>query len=478
MGWLMEGTVMMNTHRKILLIEDDQCMRELIGHFFKSKGYEISSFGDAETAYESLTKNKSQCDIIVSDQCLPKMTGMELSQSLKKQGSSTPFIIVTGQKDNSIQTEADRSGVYGCMYKPLKLASLQNLVDKALESEQEKTLDFHTESTPFLETIVGKSSVFLQTINFAKRVANSNAHVLILGESGTGKEVIAQAIHQFSQRRNKPFIAVNCSAIPDSLMEAELFGYNKGAFTGAIERRIGLFEAAQGGTLFLDEIGDLNLNLQAKLLRVLQERKIKRIGENESRKIDCRVISATHKNLRQEVSQNRFREDLFYRLNVIPIKLPSLMERKEDIKPLADFFLRKYSTLNNLNVQGFSDEAYELLTNNPWPGNVRELENLIERSVVLCNSRIIGPDDLLFDNYESMAKNTTQPELFLESNKNQFVIPEANVIRIEELTARYIKFALKRNNGLKVKTAEQLGIDRKTLSRKLTESESFLFKTH
>ncbi len=467
----------MSKSTKMILVEDDPCMRELISHYFNSKGYDITAFSDAETAVNALSERKNGFDIVVSDQCLPNMTGTELCQSLREIGNAPPVIIVTGQQDSSFQLEAAKSGVYSTLIKPFKLASLKSLVDEATDIIENEASLYNTN---YPDSIIGQSAIFLHTMEFAKRVANSQSHVLILGESGTGKEVVAQAIHQYSSRRNKPFIAVNCSAIPENLIESELFGYNKGAFTGAVEKRVGLFEAAKDGTLFLDEIGDLNFNLQAKILRVLQERTIKRIGENESRKINCRIVSATHKNLKKEVLQGRFREDLYYRLNVIPIRLAKLSERKEDIIPLADYFLKKYTAINDIKLDGFTEEAYRALTERHWPGNVRELENLIERSVVLCNSKVIDAHDLIFDspdNETDLSSGFEKPTP-VESDNNIFMVSDSEIISIDDLNSRYIQYALKKNNGLKVKTAEQLGIDRKTLSRKLNDDHVVLVKTH
>ncbi|WP_269768131.1 sigma-54 interaction domain-containing protein [Bdellovibrio bacteriovorus] len=316
------------------------------------------------------------------------------------------------------------------------------------------------------EGIIGKSDAIRKVVDLARRVAKSASTVSITGESGTGKEVFAKAIHNWSPRAKKPFVAINCSAIPENLLESELFGHAKGSFTGAVEKKVGLFEEADGGTLFLDEIGDLNLSLQAKLLRVLQEREIKRVGENQSRPVDVRVIVATHKDLRQEVAEKRFREDLYFRLNVIPVKLPPLRDRREDILPLAEHFLKKYNAINGTQVQGFKKSAKEFLLTQSWRGNVRELENAIERAVVLSSGTEI--DVAAFTLFDEPALQ----DAFLggEDKKNAFVFHFGDEVEpLHELEKKYVQFVYERKNRAKELTAKALGIDRKTLYRKLQE---------
>jgi DNA-binding NtrC family response regulator len=327
--------------------------------------------------------------------------------------------------------------------------------------------------------IIGRSPGFLKALDLARRVSDSPASVFIHGESGTGKEVIAKSIHAFGKRAKEPFVAINCSAIPENLLESELFGYAKGAFTGASDKKIGLFEEAEGGTLFLDEIGDLSLPLQAKLLRVLQERQIKRIGENQPRAINVRVVSATHKDLGAEVVAGRFREDLFFRLNVIPITIPPLRERREDIVPLAEFFLSKYAALNGSPADAFTKAALERLLSNPWRGNVRELENKIERAVVLATSRLIDvadlfEGDLVLSTPASALGATVAAPLVSSVSAEAGAMPlgpEGRLLKLEELTMSYIRFALEKNKGAKDRTAQALGIDRKTLYKKLRDLE-------
>ena len=302
-------------------------------------------------------------------------------------------------------------------------------------------------------------------MELARRVSSSQANIIIFGESGSGKEVVAKAVHELGDRKAGPFVAINCSAIPENLLESELFGYAKGAFTGAVGSKIGLFEEANKGTLFLDEIGDLALPLQAKLLRVLQERKIKRIGENQTRDISARVICATHKDLKKEVEKGSFREDLYFRLNVIPIHMPPLRERKEDIIPLSEYFLKKFSLINNTNIKGFTKQAIKLLETLAWKGNVRELENAIERAVVLSNSEYVDLDDL------PMADHSVE-EWTDSVNENSAIFTINTIMTLEEVGKKYIEFIFKKNGFAKEQTAKELGIDRKTLYRKLKELET------
>lgn len=305
------------------------------------------------------------------------------------------------------------------------------------------------------------SSVMLRIQKLVRRVATSRANVLITGESGVGKEVVAQNIHRASERPQSPFVAVNCSAIPESLLESELFGHAKGAFTGALQMKRGLFEEANGGILFLDEIGDLCLPLQAKLLRVLQERCLKRVGENESISIDVTVVAATHKDLEEEVRQGRFREDLFYRLNVIPIHIPPLRERQEDILPLAEHFLSKFSAKHQKGRLEFSYLAKESLLKKPWYGNVRELENAIERAVVLSDSAVIDVCDLPEEGFKTRCKTLSSQQGNTQSWPT-----------LHEHSLSYIQQVVEHCGGVKEKAAQLLGIDRKTLYRRLSELRS------
>ena len=460
---------------KLIVIDDDQDVQDLLIGFFRPKGYEVVTFDDAEKALKEISTQPDCCDVILSDLRLPKMSGVELTTALLERGITTPIIIMTAHRSAEVALQAIEAGAYDFVVKPLHFPQLQVSVERALHlnrirGENQALRAVVSGGEGPMSGIIGKSPKFLRALDLAKRVANSTSHVLVTGESGAGKEVVARAIHQFGSRRKGPFVAINCSAIPETLLEAELFGYAKGAFTGAVDKRIGLFEEASSGTLFLDEIGDLSLPLQAKLLRVLQDKKIKRLGENQTRGIDVRVVSATHKNLRQEVVENRFREDLFFRLNVIPIMLPPLRERKEDIVPLSEFFLKKHAALNRVNVKGFTKPATEYLLKNQWKGNVRELENLIERAVVLCKGTSIDVQDLSFEE-EFIAEDRRPPAEIINGDRAHFVVSDEKILPLDDLINKYIVFALGLNQGAKDRTAKDLGVDRKTLYRRVREME-------
>lgn len=462
--------------RTVLVIEDDLDIQDVVEGFFRPRGYKVARSSDAAAAIEDLQAGKLQVDVILTDLNLPNMSGIEFTTRMKALGLNTPIILMTAQKGSEIAVQAIEAGAYDFIVKPIHFPQLLVSVERAIHFSR-----IHREnlvlkvaakqkSTHAADGIIGRSPGFLKALDLAKRVSDSAASVFIHGESGTGKEVIAKAIHALGKRRKEPFVAINCSAIPENLLESELFGYAKGAFTGAADKKIGLFEEAEGGTLFLDEIGDLSLPLQAKLLRVLQERQIKRIGENQPRAINVRVVSATHKDLPAEVAASRFREDLFFRLNVIPITIPPLRERKEDIVPLAEFFLAKYAALNGAAAEGFTKPALEKLLLNPWRGNVRELENKIERAVVLSSSRLLDVDDL-FDGDVLFSTNakTLAPVHSVAVADGMPLGPEGRLLKLEELTMTYIRFALEKNQGAKDRTAQALGIDRKTLYKKLRE---------
>lgn len=455
---------------KLLIIDDDQDVQELIASFFRVRNYEVISYDDAQKALEDLTQGKVQCDVIVTDLMLPGISGIEFTQRMKAMGNAVPIILITANKKVEVAVEAIAAGAYDFVVKPLHFPQLLVSVERALyltevkeENTTLKTVVQLQEGPTSLEGVVGKSQGIKNALDLARRVAKSSANILITGESGTGKEVIAKAIHAMGTRKKAPFVAINCSAIPENLLESELFGHAKGSFTGASDKKMGLFEEAEGGTLFLDEIGDLSLSLQAKLLRVLQERKIKRIGENQFRPVNARILSATHKNLRLEIQEKRFREDLFFRLNVIPIWIPPLRDRKEDILPLAEFFLRKFSALNGARAKQCSKEALEYLLSNQWVGNVRELENTIERAVVLSSSDIIRLEDVA---------SVTQEQGLDVQDDNEFKFPTspgARILTVEELVNKYVQHVLELNHGVKEKTAKDLQIDRKTLYRRLRE---------
>lgn len=468
---------------KLAIIEDDEDIQELICAFFRQKNFQVFPYGDPRVLLRDVEKQEAHFDAIITDLMLPNLSGIELTKKLRSIGNDTPIILITAHKSSERAIEAIEAGAYDFVVKPIHFPQLQVSVERALHFKRIRTENEALKTAVAIkdgvgvEGIIGRSPGLLKAIDLARRVSDSAANVFITGETGTGKEVIARAIHYFGSRAKQPFIAINCSAIPENLLESELFGHAKGSFTGASDKKIGLFEEAGDGTLFLDEIGDLSLPLQAKLLRTLQERRIKRIGENQFRVVNARIISATHRDLRAEVKEKQFREDLFFRLNVIPIHLPPLRQRREDILPLAEFFLKKFCAINGKKIDGFQKNALEYLLKNPWLGNVRELENAIERAVVLCESTLLDASDLVLDDFAQPAFEESLDAMPTEDSAPAEAAPffglveseEAPLLTLEELTNRYLMYALERNGGAKDKTARDLGIDRKTLYRRLQE---------
>lgn len=462
--------------KHLVVIDDDCDIQDLIVGFFKPRGYRITTFDDAESAYDAFEKGLA-CDVIITDLQMPKMSGLDLTRNLKQLNIEAPIIVMTVTKSTEVAIRAIEQGAYDFLVKPIHFPQLQISVERALQLKNLKedyqslrsiVKDQETQSAP---GIIGRSPGFLAALDVSRRVAKSTANIFIFGESGTGKEVIAKFIHSESNRKRGPFVAINCAAIPENLLESELFGHAKGAFTGAIAKKIGLFEEAENGTLFLDEIGDLSMPLQAKLLRVLQEKKIKRVGENQARPINARIISATHKTLHEEVTAGRFREDLYFRLNVIPIRVPALRDRKEDIVPLSEHFLKRFASINESPARSFSKDALQYLLDRPWKGNVRELENSIERAVVLCAIDTIQREDLQVDRHGPTSFSAAQQPTATSQSEEFPFSEEGRLITLHELTQRYIEHALAKNGGAKDKTARDLGIDRKTLYRRIQGSE-------
>lgn len=469
----------MEYKKSIMLIEDDVDTQELVTAFFKQQGLKVECFENAEDALVQFDLSKNKFSVVISDLKLPDMSGIEFTKKMKEQGHDTPIIIITSTRGIETAISAIHAGAYDFVVKPLHFPQLLITVQRAMhltsvknENTVLKTAIQMKESHDF-SGVIAKSESLKKVLELARRVAQSNANVFITGESGSGKEVVAKIVHYEGKGKKCPFVAINCSAIPENLLESELFGHAKGSFTGAVDKKIGLFEEAEGGTLFLDEIGDLSPALQAKLLRVLQERKIKRIGENVFRSINVRIISATHKDLRKEVSEGRFREDLYFRLNVIPIRVPPLRERKEDILPLAEFFLKKFVAVNNSPVKGFTKSALDRLLNMKWYGNVRELENTIERAVVLATSNMIDVNDV--ESFMQSEESTKEDGAMKGALAGFDFVADLDAAQkpptLDEISKRYIYHILKINNGAREKTANDLNIDRKTLYRKLQEIE-------
>ncbi len=463
---------MSRTHH-ILVIDDDAGMRSMVVDFLRSESHKVSEAPSASDALERVKKGEfstssnlnqeglgERLDLIISDLNMPGMNGLEFIVQFREIAPNIPIILITAFGSIETAIEAIRKGAFDYTTKPFKLAEMSVTVARALKFRdlhlENARLQGEIEQTQSFRKIIGKSPGMREVFDLIQRVAPATANVLITGESGTGKERVANAIHDEGPRRTKRFVAINCTAIPESLLESELFGHAKGAFTGAISKKRGLFEEADGGTLFLDEIGDMNLALQAKLLRVIQERKIRAVGDNIDREINVRIIAATHKDLKLAIKNGTFREDLYYRLSVIPILIPPLRHRREDIPLLAEHFLKKYSAANGSKVKGFSQEALTRLLAMPWEGNVRELENIIERALVLARGALIELKDL-------SSSGEASAESFFESTQS------GTMPTLEEIEKRYFKFVLDKTGGRKEKAAQVLGINRRTLYRKERE---------
>jgi len=446
---------------RVLIIDDDQSMCNLISEFFKEQNFKTEACTSAESALEALTNADHDFHLIISDLSLPQMNGLDFIRDIRRRDIMTPVIIITAHGSLDVATKALKLGASDYITKPLNFTELDIVSKRALKV---RTLELNFQKLQnkisFQENpkeMIGTSPKMRELKTLISKVAKSNTSVLITGESGTGKELVASSLHSKSSRKDKPFIAINCSAIPKDLLESELFGHVKGAFTGAHTDKKGLFEEADGGTLFLDEIGDMHIGLQSKVLRALQEKTVKPVGASEYKKIDVRIIAATHKDLKKAIRNQDFREDLFFRLSVIPIKVPSLQERKEDIVLLSHFFLKKFNLLNDKFIEGFSVESSKKLQAHKWTGNVRELENTIERAVVLSHGPLITPEDLMLEG--SFYINPTAAEMFKD------------LMPLKDLEKAYIQFVLEKTDGKKEEASQILGINRKTLYRKEKDFE-------
>jgi two-component system, NtrC family, response regulator HydG len=446
----------------VFVVDDDQEMRTLLQRHLQSEGYRVSLFEFAAEALAALAAQENlrdEVDLVLTDLRMTQMDGMEFLRRMRTQCPEIPVVLITAFGSIDTAIEAMKNGAYHYVVKPLKLAEISVLIERGLErrriTRENKLLRQEVRQNWKLDNIIGKSPPMRAIFDLVHRVANSTANVLITGESGSGKEMIARAIHGSGPGASKPFVAINCTAIPEGLLESELFGHAKGSFTGASAKKRGLFEEADGGTLFLDEIGDMSPTLQAKLLRVLQEKKIRPVGDTQMIDIDVRIVAATHKDLKEAIRDGRFREDLFYRLSVIPLAMPALREREEDIPLLAEHFLRKYAAANGRVIKGFTKDAMARLMRLRWDGNVRELENFVERVVVLAAGPWIDAAEVQGPEVEGVDK------LFRASIRD---FPT-----IAQLEERYIRVILDKTGGHKEKAAQILGINRRTLYRKERE---------
>lgn len=433
---------------RLLIVDDEDIVRESLCDWLSSIGYKVLTAKCGEEALRIIKLKKVK--IMIADLIMPGMNGIELMKKAKTIIPAISTVIITAHGTIQTAIAAIREGAYDYIEKPFcpeKVELLiRNLVEHHKLLEENITLRRKIEDRHSFEGIIAKNPKMIKIFELIKTIAPTSATVLITGDSGTGKEIVARAIHRQSQRCNKPFIVTSCAALPETLLESELFGYEKGSFTGAVERRKGKFEAADKGTLFLDEIGEINANTQVHLLRALEEKKITRVGGNEETEVDVRIIAATSRNLRTMTEQGKFREDLYYRLNVVTIDLPGLRYRREDILPLAEHFLKKYAKENNKPAKSFSPEAVEFMLNYHWRGNVRELENVVERGVILSQDKVITPAEF--------PQELTRPG-------------QAEGRTLEALERNHIVKVLEETGGNIARTAKILGIHRMTLYNKL-----------
>ena len=443
---------------RILVIEDEDKLRRVVQLQLESAGFEVDGAPTAEQALPLATV----ANLIITDLRLPGMDGLQFIQQLQARGIQSAVIVVTAHGSVEAAVEAMKLGAADFLQKPFSLDHLTTVVHKvmavqSLRAENQRLREELDQRYQF-DNIIGRSPSMRDIFHTVERVAPTRATVLLAGESGVGKDMIARAIHQHSPRKNHAFVKINCTALPENLMESELFGYEKGAFTGAVSSKPGKFEQADQGTAFLDEIGDVPGNMQVKLLRVLQERQFERLGSNVTRNVDVRVIAATNVDLRAALEQGRFREDLYYRLNVVPISIPPLRERKEDIPFLAIHFVRKLCKEVGSIANEISPTAIDKLIGHSWPGNVRELENTIERSLVLASGEILQPADIRIE----APRNTSAPAL-----QQSLLLPEGETL--EHWEQMMIREALRRTNGNKSQAARMLGLTRNALRYRLSQ---------
>jgi two-component system NtrC family response regulator len=444
---------------KILIAEDEKTQRDLLEGFLIKEGFLVEAVANGREALQRLERNFF--DIALIDYKMPELDGLQTLQEIRKLYPDLPVVMMTAYGTVETAVASMKEGALDYLTKPIDLDELllmlQRVIERTLLIRENKELKTKLQERYTFTHIVYGSPKMEEVMGLVARVAPSQATILIRGESGTGKELIAHAIHYASPRSGKPLVKVSCAAIPETLLESELFGHEKGAFTGATQRRIGRFEEADGGSIFLDEIGDLSPSTQVKLLRILQDKEFQRLGSNLSFKTDVRVLTATHRNLEETIKKGLFREDLYYRLNVISITLPTLKERKEDIPLLIDYFLKKYSKENQKSISDISKEARALLLRYSYPGNVRELENLIERAVVLSRGEVITTQDLPFHLKEEKS------EKLWEGPKKEKSLPES----LEEIEKDIILKALHQHQGVQTKAAENLGISERVLRYKM-----------
>jgi DNA-binding NtrC family response regulator len=468
---------------RILVVEDEESILNLLNEFLTGRGYQVDAYRSSEEALMALGKNVYQ--LMITDLMMPKIDGIQLVKYIQKEYLNTLAIVITGYGSLETAVSALRSGAFDYIQKPFKFEELLATVESGMNYQMLLTSDnipkklivkgnllrryadnkLVRENTILrslmrdkykFENIIGVSLQMQKVLELVEKVADTNVTVLVRGESGVGKELVARAIHYNSSRRARPLVVVNCGAIPEELLESELFGHEKGAFTGAIKTRYGRFELADGGTVFLDEIGDMSLNLQVKLLRVLQEKTFERIGASKTISVDIRVIAATHRNLEDLVRDNKFREDLYYRLNVIPIHIPPLRERRQDIPLLLNHFLERSNKINSASIEGLTERSLEILTGYDYPGNVRELQNIVERLVVLQKTGYVDVEDLPEKLHATKTPAAVEPD-----------IDKGYDTLVSEYEKALILKALDRTKGVKSQAARMLNMNRTTLIEKM-----------
>lgn len=446
----------------ILVVDDEISIRRALERFLTGLGYQVWGVGNAEDALKILEDNL--IDLALVDLVMPQMGGVELIRRIKEKTPNMVAIVMTAYGTITSAVEAMKAGAYHYLTKPFELEDISSIVATALEhhhlKEENWNLKKQLKTKYRFDNFVGASENMQYVFSMIERVADTDSTVLVLGESGTGKELVARALHYNSRRSDNPLITVNCGAIPEELLESELFGHVKGAFTGAHVTKAGRFDSADGGTIFLDEIGDMSPKLQVKILRVLQERRFEPVGSTKTHEVDVRIITATNQDLEKGVKEGRFREDLYYRLNVIPIKIPPLRERPSDINLLIQHFLKQFNEENGRNIEGVSDEAMKVLENYRWPGNVRELENMVERVIVLKGDGKIGVEDLP-PHVKGEDKNFENKMVFIPMDGVSF----KDVVG--DFERKLIIQALERTSGNKNKAAELLKLNRTTLVEKI-----------
>lgn len=447
------------SRKRILVVDDEEAIRSVLADLFEGLGYQVCQQDNGKAGLQSALSE--ELDLVILDLSLPGCDGLELLRSLKESKPDLPVLIITGYASMDSALEAMKLGAYDYITKPFDLDEVQIIAERAAERsrliDENKYLRSELIAQFGFDNVIGLSPEAQQAYVLAAKVADSSASVLILGETGTGKEYLARSIHYQSPRAKGPFVKVSCAALPESLLESELFGHEKGAFTGAIARRLGRFELADGGTLFLDEIGDTTPATQVKLLRVLQEKQFERVGGSETLSVDVRVIAATNRNLKEAIAEKAFREDLYYRLNVVTINLPPLRDRTVDIPELVRHFINKCNRDTGKKIEGISPEGMDMLQQYFWPGNIRELENCIERAVILCQGRMILPQHLLLS------------DGLLNTPKPTATAPATELKTLQEVEKEHVARILKHCGNNQTRAASILGIDRKTLRNKIRE---------